>query len=111
MPEAPEVQPGERWTYRARRIDDLVEVEVIKIGTQKPARVQVRFVDERFEGRQEWVPPARLNVHRGRHPGTPATTAGQGQSTPPADPNQSPAGARLAVLRECDALGIDTAMD
>jgi hypothetical protein len=22
----------------------------------------VRFVDERFEGRQEWVPPARLKV-------------------------------------------------
>ena len=63
MPEAPEVQPGERWAYRARRIDDLVEVEVVKLGTQKPARVQVRFVDERFEGRQEWVPPARLKVH------------------------------------------------
>ncbi len=62
MPEAPEVQPGERWAYRARRIDDLVEIEVIKLGTQKPARVQVRFVDERFEGRQEWVPPARLKV-------------------------------------------------
>lgn len=45
-----------------RRIDDLVEVEVIKLGTQKPARVQVRFVDGRFEGRQEWVPPARLKV-------------------------------------------------
>jgi hypothetical protein len=24
--------------------------------------VLVRFVDERFEGRQEWVPPARLKV-------------------------------------------------
>jgi hypothetical protein len=29
---------------------------------QRPARVQVRFVDDRFEGRQDWVPPLRLNV-------------------------------------------------
>ncbi|MGB7871480.1 MAG: hypothetical protein WBM01_24985 [Mycobacterium sp.] len=34
----------------------------MKLGTQRPARVLVRFVDERFEGRQEWVPPARLKV-------------------------------------------------
>lgn len=53
---------GERWGYRARGIDPLVEVEVVKYGTQKPARVLVRFVDEAFEGREEWVPPARLKV-------------------------------------------------
>lgn len=53
---------GESWAYRARQIDDVVEVEVLKIGTQRPARTLVRFVDERFEGRQEWVPPARLKV-------------------------------------------------
>lgn len=53
---------GESWAYRARQIDEVVEVEVLKIGTQRPARVLVRFVDERFEGRQEWVPPARLKV-------------------------------------------------
>jgi hypothetical protein len=63
VPEVPELELGQRWAYRARRIDDLVEVEVVKLGTQKPARVQVRFVEERFEGRQEWVPPARLKVH------------------------------------------------
>lgn len=63
MPEVPVLELGQRWAYRARRIDDLVEVEVVKLGTQKPARVQVRFVEERFEGRQEWVPPARLKVH------------------------------------------------
>ena len=62
MPVPVEPQPAERWAYRARRIDDLVEVEVVKTGTQRPARVQVRFVEERFEGRQEWVPPARLKV-------------------------------------------------
>ncbi|MGD1255349.1 hypothetical protein ACKUT9_13995 [Mycobacterium seoulense] len=53
---------GESWAYRARQVDDVVEVEVVKLGTQRPARVLVRFVDERFEGRQEWVPPARLKV-------------------------------------------------
>ncbi len=31
-------------------------------GTQKPPRVLVRFADEQFEGREEWVPPARLKV-------------------------------------------------
>ncbi|CAN5378311.1 hypothetical protein BH10ACT9_BH10ACT9_41240 [soil metagenome] len=53
---------GQSWAYRARQVDDVVEVEVLKPGTQRPPRVLVRFVDERFEGRQEWVPPARLKV-------------------------------------------------
>lgn len=53
---------GQRWGYRARGADPLVEVEVLKLGTQKPARALVRFVDESFEGREEWVPPARLKV-------------------------------------------------
>lgn len=53
---------GQRWAYRARQVDDVVEVQVLKLGTQKPARVLVGFVDESFEGRQEWVPPARLKV-------------------------------------------------
>lgn len=33
-----------------------------KIGTTRPARVLVRFLGEEFEGRDEWVPPARLKV-------------------------------------------------
>jgi len=53
---------GERWAYRARGIDPVVEVEVLRQGTQKPARVLVRFTDDAFEGREEWVPPARLKV-------------------------------------------------
>jgi hypothetical protein len=44
---------GESWAYRARQ-----EAR----NAARPARVLVRFVDERFEGRQEWVPPARLKV-------------------------------------------------
>lgn len=54
------MEVGERFAYRARGIDPLVEVELVRIGTQRPARVQVRFVDEDAEGRVEWVPPARL---------------------------------------------------
>lgn len=55
-------QVGEFWAYRARRIDEVVQVEVLKLGTQRPSRVLVRWADESFEGRQEWVPPARLKV-------------------------------------------------
>lgn len=56
------MEPGESWAYRARGGDPLVEVRVVRKGTQKPARVLVRFVAEEFEGREEWVPPARLKV-------------------------------------------------
>lgn len=56
------VEVGEHWGYRARGIVPLVEVEVHRIGTQKPARVLVRFVSSDFEGREEWVPPVRLKV-------------------------------------------------
>src|ERR1700693_5910439 len=57
-----DVEPGELWACRARQVDELVEVKVLRLGTQRPARVLVRFVDECFEGREEWVPPARLKV-------------------------------------------------
>jgi len=30
---------GERYAYRASRTEPLVEVEVVKVGTQKPLRV------------------------------------------------------------------------
>ncbi|MFH5822300.1 hypothetical protein [Georgenia sp. AZ-5] len=33
-----------------------------KIGTTRPARVKVRFIEERFEGLEEWVPPGRLKA-------------------------------------------------
>ncbi|QAY74248.1 hypothetical protein ET445_13860 [Agromyces protaetiae] len=55
-------EPGEHWAYRARGVDPLVEVTVVRFGTQKPPRVLVSFVDASFEGREEWVPPARLKV-------------------------------------------------
>jgi hypothetical protein len=56
------MEPGESWAYRARSVDPVVEVRVVRVGTQKPARVLVRFVDEEFEGKEDWVPPARLKV-------------------------------------------------
>ncbi|MFV0632722.1 hypothetical protein [Demequina sp.] len=53
---------GERWAYRVSRKDPLVEVEVVRMSTQRPARVLVNFIDHAFEGRQDWVPPSRLKV-------------------------------------------------
>ena len=53
---------GELWAYRARGQDPLVQVAVVRLGVKKPQRVLVRFVDDEFEGRQDWVPPARLKV-------------------------------------------------
>ncbi len=53
---------GERWAYRVSRKDPLVEVEIVRIGTQRPARVLVDFIGDAFEGRQDWVPPSRLKV-------------------------------------------------
>lgn len=50
---------GQSWAYRARRVDEL---DALRRGTQTPPRVLVCFVDDRFEGREEWVPPARLKV-------------------------------------------------
>jgi hypothetical protein len=51
---------GESWAYRARAADPLVEVVVLRHGTQRPPRTLVRFGDDEFEGRQEWVSPAKL---------------------------------------------------
>ena len=56
------VEAGQSWAYRARQDDALAQVSVIRLGTQRPARVLITFTDEAFEGRQEWVPPARLKT-------------------------------------------------
>lgn len=39
-----------------------MEVEVVRVGTRRPARVLVRFVAAEQEGREDWVPPARLKT-------------------------------------------------
>lgn len=66
-----DLEVGERWAYRARGVDPLVEVEVLKLGTNRPARVRVRFVDETFEGREDWVTGSAQSAvgWRGRVPG------------------------------------------
>lgn len=56
------VEVGEAWAYRARSQDTVGRVEVLRFGTKRPPRVLVRFLDEEFEGREEWVPPARLKT-------------------------------------------------
>lgn len=63
-PEWPRTSPmvGERWVYRHREGDALTEVEVVRIGVRRPPRLLVRFVDDEFEGLQDWVPPARLKA-------------------------------------------------
>jgi hypothetical protein len=56
------VEAGQSWAYRARQSDALARVTAVRLGSQRPARVLVKFIDEAFEGRQEWVPPARLKA-------------------------------------------------
>jgi hypothetical protein len=53
---------GARWAYRAGSQEDLVEVEVVRIGVKKPARLLVRWIADESEGQQDWVPPSRLKV-------------------------------------------------
>jgi hypothetical protein len=53
---------GERWVYRRGENEELAEVEVLRIGVRKPARLLVRFVSDEFEGLQDWVPPSRLKA-------------------------------------------------
>jgi hypothetical protein len=57
------VEAGQASAYRARQADDLVQVKVLRLGSQRPARVLVKFAAELIEGRQERVPPARLKAH------------------------------------------------
>lgn len=60
--QAADPSPGEAWAYRARQADPLVEVTVLKVGSRRPIRVLVHFVDPSFEGLEDWIPPARLKV-------------------------------------------------
>lgn len=53
---------GEEWAYRARQHDPIAHVKVLRIGTNRPPRVLVRFVADEHEGREEWVSPARLKT-------------------------------------------------
>jgi len=56
------MEVGERWAFRRNRHARWAEVEVRKVGTGRPPRVRVEFVADEFEGKVEWVSPARLEV-------------------------------------------------
>jgi len=56
------VDIGEEWAYRARQQDEVTQVRIMRIGTNRPPRVLIRFMEDRFEGREEWVSPARLKT-------------------------------------------------
>lgn len=60
MAELGELQRGQRWAYRiARSSATFHEAAVVKVGDKK---VQVELVADRWEGKREWVSPARLEV-------------------------------------------------
>jgi hypothetical protein len=53
---------GERWAYRARAVDRLDEVEVVRFGSKSSPRVLICFAAREHEGREDWVPLGRLKV-------------------------------------------------
>lgn len=53
---------GEVWAYRARGVDPLTRVMVVRHGQRRPPRVLIRHEDEEMEALEEWVPPGRLKV-------------------------------------------------
>jgi hypothetical protein len=53
---------GQRWGYRGKQTEPVTCVEVKRLGTGRPPRVLIKFVGDEFEGREEWVSPARLKV-------------------------------------------------
>jgi hypothetical protein len=57
-----ELSVGSEWAYRQHRDDPTVCVRVLRIGKERPLRAKVRFLDDVFEGREDWVPRARLKA-------------------------------------------------
>lgn len=53
---------GEVWAYRARGVDPLTAVMVVRQGQRRPPRVLIRHVADEMEALEEWVPPGRLKV-------------------------------------------------
>jgi hypothetical protein len=57
-----ELRVGSEWAYRQRRDDPIVCVRVLRVGKERPLRAKVRFLDDEFEGREDWVPRTRLKA-------------------------------------------------
>jgi hypothetical protein len=58
----PGLAVGQEWAYRANAKQPLTRVRVTKLGTQKPPRAKVYFLDDRFEGREKWAASGRLKA-------------------------------------------------
>src|SRR5262245_4603397 len=58
----PTPKPGEAWAYRYHAADPLTQVVIKRVGTRRPIRLLVRFVDPSGEGLEDWVPPSRLKA-------------------------------------------------
>ncbi|MEV0065657.1 hypothetical protein [Amycolatopsis sp. NPDC050768] len=56
------IEVGQRWACRKGARDHAACVDVVRVGSSRPPRVRVRFTDDEYEGREEWVPPGRLKV-------------------------------------------------
>lgn len=53
---------GSEWAYRTNQRKPVTRVKVLRVGANRPLRVLVRFMADEYEGREEWVPPARLKT-------------------------------------------------
>lgn len=56
------IEVGQRWAYRKGSRDAVACVDVTRLGSSRPLRVRVRFTDDEYEGREDWIPPGRLKV-------------------------------------------------
>ncbi|MGP4019137.1 hypothetical protein [Saccharopolyspora sp. 5N708] len=56
------IEPDQQWAYRKGARDPVTCVKALRLGSARPARVRVRFVEDEHEGREDWVPPSRLKV-------------------------------------------------
>jgi hypothetical protein len=56
------MEVGEHWAYRSSRKEKFAEVTIKVIDTKSPPLVKILWVDDAYEGRTEWVSPARLEV-------------------------------------------------
>lgn len=60
----PEPHVGDHFAHRPRPKDQLAEVEILKLGEKRQhQRISVRWVDESFEGRRDWVPITQLKCY------------------------------------------------
>jgi hypothetical protein len=53
---------GQHWAYRVKVRGPVSEVRIDRLGTSRPPRVRVTFVDDEHEGRSDWVPVTRLKI-------------------------------------------------